>query len=352
MSREKHITDKLKFSKIRDYKGRGNELITMYINSENSVSNVRGIIDQELRSLEDYDEGTRMKYSVRDTLNGMKEEISRFNDIPENGVIVFAGRVEGDTMCEVFSDELQSEVQETRYITGSQFSTETAEELVAITNPQLIVVLDTEHMIIGYSKNGKVSVIDDFESGVPSKHSKGGQSQSRFERRREEHKKEFFNNCKQRIKKNISEDGSVFIGGPEITLKEFLNKTGIDKSVDVITITTEYVNRVGLRRVSEVADDHRKEEEKRNRDEKIDDFMRMVKENPSLTEYGVDRVRRAVSYGAVNELIVHENEFKDIMQEAESKGASCTRINGQTDKEKRFIQAFNGIGAILNYQID
>lgn len=342
----------MNLSDIRDYKGRGNELVSLYVSPNNSISNVQNILDQELNSIEEYDEGTRMKYSIRDTLLRMKKEISDLNSIPKNGIIIFAGRVNGDTMCRVFSDELQSAVEETRYVTGGQFSTETAEGLVAITDPQLIVVLDTERMIIGHNKNGKVNVIDDFESGVPSKHSKGGQSQSRFERRREEHKREFFNDCKQRIKKNISEDSTVFIGGPEITVKEFLNKTGIDKSVDVVTTTTEYVNRVGLRRVSEVADDHRKEEEKRNRDEKIDDFMRMVKENPSLTEYGVDRVRRAVSYGAVDELIVYEDKFEDIMKEAESKGASCIRINGQTDKQKRFIQAFNGVGAVLNYQID
>lgn len=341
----------MNLSDIRNYKGRGNELVSLYVSPNNSISNVQNILDQELNSIEEYDEGTRMKYSVRDTLARIKEEISDFNSIPKNGIIIFAGRVNGDTMCYVLSDELQSAVEETKYVTGSQFSTEAAEELVPVRDSQVVVVLDTRKMMIGYNRDGIVTVVDEFESQVPSKHSKGGQSQSRFERRREEHKKEFFKKCSNKIKRRLSEDDTVFIGGPDITVKEFLNKTQIDKSVNVVTTSTEYVNKVGLRSVSKMADKYDNRKEEKNTDEKIDDFMRMIKENPSLTEYGEDRVRKAVSYGAVDEIIVEKNRFEDMVDEAESKGASIIRIDGQTDTQMRFIEAFDGIAAVLNYQV-
>lgn len=345
------IINKLKLSEIKDYKGRGNELVSLYVSPSSSISNVQAIIDQGLRSLEDYDEGTRMKYSVRDTLNCMKENISELDGIPKTGVIVFAGRVEGDTRCRVFSDEIDGKVRETTYVTGSQFSTERAERIVSVEDPQIVVVLDTGKMLLGHSKGGSVSILDEIREDIPSKHSKGGQSQSRFERRRSEYKKEFFRECEERINNYASNGEAVFIGGPEITVKEFINKTNIESLVDVITVTTEYVNEVGLQKASERATEYMDKKDRRNRIEAVERFMRSVKDDEPPTHYGLENVEKAIEYGAVDELIVENGKFDDLAERSKSKGASVTRIDGNTDKGQMFIDAFDGIGAILNYQI-
>jgi len=160
-------------SEIRNSEGRGNELVSLYVQPDDSLSNIRGIIEQEIQSSEDFDENERIKYSVQETLRRMKEELDTIEEIPDNGLVIFGGRIDGDTELYTFTNELVSPVNKTRYLTGRQFSTGQLEDLVPIQSSDVLVLMELGKCIIASLQNNKPNVQTVIESRINSKHSKG-----------------------------------------------------------------------------------------------------------------------------------------------------------------------------------
>lgn len=334
-------------------KGRGNELITIYVSPKDSVNFVQSMVEQELHSLDDYDENTRMKYSVGSTLEEMKRILEDMVDIPSNGLVIFGGRVQGNTEVLVLSEKLEKPVPETRYISGSQFSTDIAQKITSRDSEAVLVLIELGTCIIGLLGNELADIQEEVNVRIPSKHSKGGQSQSRFERRREEAKKEFYNECERRIKNVIdsSSDSRIFIGGPEITVKEFVNQTNLDNRIEIIN-SIEYVNQTGMEKLKRESLKHLDDEERKEKMDELDDFFKSITDDlPTI--YGKESVEQAIEYRAVKKLLYHtDSSNAELARRAEEYGADVVRIDGQSERERVFLDSFDGIGGILNYEID
>lgn len=340
---------------IQNYEGRGNELISIYARPDDTLSTVETMVKNELSSLENFDENTRMKYSVRDTLKRIQAEINDMKKIPENGIVIFAGRVRGDTHILVLSEKLEKPVPKTKYVSGSQFATKDAEKLIAQDNKVLLVALDTGNCVIGVLANKSVNIIDEFSKDISSKHSKGGQSQSRFERRRREQKKEFFRLCEKRIEDKIdssNQEQRIFISGPDITVKEFLSNTSLQTSNRINVLdTTQYINEYGLHRMAEEAIEYVQNEVRLERLEVLEEFFSSLKDDSTPTAYGKKEIEEAIEYKSIDKLIVHsQKDYDEIINKSESYGADTIILSGDSQKENIFLESFQGIGAILYHK--
>lgn len=341
-------------AEIRNYQGRGNELISIYVRPDDTLSTVENMIKNEISALDDFDENTRMKYSVRDTLNRIRTEIEDIDEISENGIIIFAGRVRGNTRILVISEKLEKPVPETKYVSGSQFATQDAEKLISQDNKVLLVALDTGNCVIGVLSNKSAKIVDNFSKNISSKHSKGGQSQSRFERRRREQKKEFFRLCERRIEEKIdssNQEQRIFISGPDITVKEFLSNTSLRNSnrIDILD-TTQYINKYGIQRMADEAIEYVQNETRLEKLEILEEFFSSLKDNSTPTAYGKKEIEKAIEYRSIDKLIVHsQKDYHEIINHAESYGADTIILSGNSQKENMFLESFQGIGAILNY---
>jgi peptide chain release factor 1 len=339
---------------IRNYEGRGNELISIYARPDDSLSTVESMIKNEMSSLDNFDENTRMKYSVRDTLNRITKEIEDIDEISENGIVIFAGRVRGNTKILVISEKLEKPVPETKYVSGSQFATQEAEKLIPQDDKVLLVALDTGNCVIGVLTNKSANIVDNFSKNISSKHSKGGQSQSRFERRRKEQKKEFFRLCETRIEERIdssNQEQRIFVSGPDITVKEFLSNTSLKDSnrIDVLG-TTQYINEYGIQRMADEAIEYVQNDERLDKLEILEEFFSSLKDDSTPTAYGKEEIKKAIEYRSIDKLIVHnEKDYDNIINESESYGADTIILSGNSQKERMLIESFQGIGAILNY---
>jgi len=80
----------------------------------------------------------------------------------------------------------------------------------------LIVVADADEATIGETDGENIRVLWHERSMVPRKHGKGGQSQRRFERGREEALKSWLRHVVEQIKSQGS-DRKIIVGGPGFT---------------------------------------------------------------------------------------------------------------------------------------
>lgn len=342
-------------SDVYEAEGRGKELVSVYVAESETLSNVVSIIEDKIDGLDEFEKNQRMRYSLERTLELVKEELNQFDSVPKNGIVVFSGRVDGDSQSICFSNELEDPIYNTRFARGRKFLTEPIKSRLSVETQYLLVVLELGECLVGSLRGDSANLLDRIEEDVPSKHSKGGQSQARFERRREQVKNRFYGKVSKRIEK-IAESNSIdniFLGGTEITVKEFLNEWSRSDNYEVeICSSVEYTNVTGLNRVAERAVEHRNDRQTQTEVSHIEGFFSALESSDEPVVYGKDRVERAIDLHAISKLLIHDDVYEeDLVNRAESIGSDVVVIKNESEKSRMFKRGFGGIGAELRYEI-
>jgi peptide chain release factor subunit 1 len=130
------------------------------------------------------------------------------------------------------------------------FSSPLEETLASRLYPIGIITVDTQEATIARITN-KVEIIKTMTSGIEGKHSKGGQSQRRFERKREQEKEAFFIRIADAAKALLTSPiEEVVLAGPGQTKDEFLKAKYLDyrlKDKVKNIIDTQYTGEHGIR---------------------------------------------------------------------------------------------------------
>lgn len=96
-----------------------------------------------------------------------------------------------------------------KYYCGGEFYSVPLEEVLALRlNPIGIITLDTKEATIAYIGD-KIEILQHMTSGIPGKHGKGGQSEQRFTRKRQEEVKHFL--------RRIGEASKLYLSAYPIT---------------------------------------------------------------------------------------------------------------------------------------
>jgi len=139
-----------------------------------------------------------------------------------------------------------------KYYCGGEFYAVPLEEtLAAQLNPIGILTLDTKEATLGYIGE-KVEILEHLTSGIAGKHGKGGQSEQRFTRNRQEQIKQFY--------KRIGEASSIFVkvypvtelivSGCGMTKDKFLKGDYLDyrlKDKVSLVLKVQYTGESGIR---------------------------------------------------------------------------------------------------------
>jgi len=139
-----------------------------------------------------------------------------------------------------------------KYYCGGEFYAVPLEEtLAAQLNPIGILTLDTKEATLGYIGE-KVEILEHLTSGIAGKHGKGGQSEQRFTRNRQEQIKQFY--------KRIGEASLIFlkaypvteliVSGCGMTKDKFLKGNYLDyrlKDKVSLILKVQYTGESGIR---------------------------------------------------------------------------------------------------------
>ena len=405
---------KRKLEELRNIKGSATQLISLYIPPGRQIHEVMSQLRSEYSQAQNIKSKSTMK-NVTSALESAMARLKTFKDPGDNGIVIFVGaRSIGGDQTKMTSHVIIPPMPITlmKYHCDSNFFLEPLESMLKEHNNYGLVVLDRQESTIGFLRGQAVQVVTNMQSMVPNKHAKGGQSARRMERVTEEIAEKWFQKigevCNEIFMPDLERGDlkGILVGGPGPTKEywlegKFMNHE-LHKRIIGQPVDTGYTDEYGLRdlvaNAAPLLRDFGLMEEK----DIINRFMREIgKQDGGLSAYGEDEVRRALTIGAVDQLILSEKlrklrlvmkcescgwtkdettseapiEFEkrygpcpgcgqqavaidqetDIVEElsllAESMASKVKIISGGSDEGELFYKAFGGVGATLRFRI-
>ena len=388
---------------IVDLKGRGTELISVYIPPNRQISDVMAYLRNEYSQSSNIKSKSTMK-NVMSAIDSIMSRLKTYKSPPPNGLVLFCGEVPkaGDqTRMVQYVLEPPESIITFVYRCDSQFYTEPLTSMLLDKKAYGLITVDRSEATIGILSGNRISVIKNFDSMVPRKHRQGGQSAQRFERLIEIAAHEFYkkiaDNCTDAFLDKPELIG-ILVGGPGAT-KDFFIKEGylhheLQKKV-VDTFDTGYTDEYGLKELVENAKTAIVGMDLMREKEMIQKLLSEIrKADGGLSAYGEETVRDAAEKGAVDIFLLSEGLNKrritvecpnghiysdtvkdadermqcrecgtmapvvknedlvdDFYDMADSFNATVELITEDSEEGDMLMRAFGGIAAILRYKL-
>lgn len=401
---------KKSLKELADKRGKGTELVSMYVPPTKQLSDIIKQMRDELGQSANIKSKTTRK-NVQSAIEVIMQRIRMItNDSKElpNGFVLFVGMIPkggpGTEKMETVVIEPPEEIQTYRYICDSTFYLEPLEDMIASKEVYGIAVIDRNEATIATLKGKRINVVSNLTSGVPGKHKAGGQSQRRFDRVIDQLAHEFL----KRIGSHMDEEflpikddlKGIVLGGPGGTKEDFYNGDYMHyelKDKVITTVDTSYTGEFGIRETIDKASGALEELGVIQEKKLVQRFLSELRDDHGLYSYGEKEVRTNLQIGAVDILLLSEdlkskrltldcqacgfhaevtqkegqkvedltcpqcnekmkitNEedlVEDLANIAEDLGSTVEIISTETEEGSQLFRAFGGIGAILRYNV-
>ena len=389
---------------IMGMRGRGTELISVYVPATRQISDVMAYLRDEYSQSSNIKSKSTMK-NVQGAIDSIMSRLKTYKAAPPNGIVIFCGEIPraGDQtrMVQYVIDPPEA-ITTFLYRCDSEFFTEPLEAMLLDKKSYGLITIDRQEATLGILMGSRIVTLKHFDSLVPSKHHQGGQSSVRFERLIEIAAHEFFKKVADAATDaflNRTELVGLLIGGPGATKDFFIKEEylhhELGKKVIKPFFDTGYTDEYGLKELVEAAKGVIQDIDLMEEKEFVQRLFREIrKPDGGLSAYGEDIVRDAINMGAVETVLLSEalnkrritvrcpaghtyketvddadekvrcrecdalaivEENKDLIDDffeiADSFNTSVEIISEESEEGEMLMKAFGGIAAILRYRI-
>ncbi len=381
---------------LKKFRGRGTELISVYITPGYPLSDISGKLRDE------YGQASNIKskstqQNVQSALERILNYLKMFKKTPENGMAIFAGNIsesEGKVDMQLFCLEPPVPLNTQFYRCESKFVMAPLEELIDNTDSYGIVVMDGKEATVAILQGTKLKVVKQLNSTAHQKVSKGGQSAQRYARLHTEAVEYYYTRVGEAMNAflNVKNLKGVIVGGPGPAKDDFAKQKPYNYQLKVIGIVdTGYTDEFGLREVIEKSGDIMAQQESVLEKKLLDRFMREVSTN-GLAAYGFTDIQQKVQNRQIETLLVsqglelkkftvvcgqcgkekivygdkftptecscggkfqlkaEEDVLTDLIALAEKNGVVMEFVSQDTAEGAQFFATFKGLGAFLRYK--
>ncbi|MEM7826863.1 MAG: peptide chain release factor aRF-1 [Candidatus Aenigmatarchaeota archaeon] len=339
-------------------KGRHTELVTVYIPSGYSLSEIANQLRSEQGTAANI-KSKQVRNNVTTALEKIVRHLQLYPRTPENGLAIFCGNVseeEGKADIKLWAIEPPEPIKVKLYWCDQIFRLEPLEEFVKEKEIYGMVCLDKSEADIAILKGKKIEGIAHMESIVPGKTRAGGQSSARFSRVREGLKHDWFKRVGDAVNKSFGEEKGIIgilLSGPGPIKEEFLKGDYLQTSIKgkiIGVIDTGYTGEYGLEETLERSKDIIREASVTREKNLVNEFFTKL-QTSELVVYGRDETLKALRMGAVKTLLLSESlEDEEIEKECKQFNTTLEVISEDTREGQQFRQ-LGGIGGILRFQI-
>jgi peptide chain release factor subunit 1 len=399
---------KKKIKKLKEFSGKGTELISQYVPADADRSSVMGQLTEEMSQSANI-KSPQTRKNVQGALRKISNFLKTINfSIPPNGLVVFCGNVserEGRSDIRLFTIKPPKRLKVKLYWCDSEFHLDPLEEMIRPSDIYVLITMDKREATIAILLGKKYEIVAHYTSQVSGKFRAGGQSAKRFEHLREEAAQDFYKKISEKINALFAEHQNkikgLIVAGPGSTKNYFLDKGLLDyrlKNKILGILDVSYTDESGIREMVQRSEEILHDTELMAERSIMTKFMEEIAKN-GLVTYGQKEVEAALSIGKVGTLILSEaiewevfkfecnhcnEKFERIVKEpknynaaaekcekcnteaelieevdyidwmiekAHSMGAETTRvISTETNEGEQFYNGFGGIGAMLRYR--
>ena len=390
---------------VRKLQGRGTELISLYIPPTRQVSDVASYLRGEYSQSSNIKSASTRK-NVQAAISSILSRLKNFKAPPEHGLVFFVGhRSIGADQTDMVNFVLEppDPVPTFIYRCDSQFFTEPLEQMLETKETYGLIVLDRSEATIGFLLGKRVVSVKNFQSLVPSKHGRGGQSARRFERLIEIAAHEFYKKIADIANEAFLSEKNlkgVLVGGPGPTKEYFVKSEYLHHELQrkiIDTFDTGYTDEYGLKELVEKAREALKDLDLMREKDLMQRFFEEIrKPDGGLAIYGEEQVKNALMIGAIDTLILSEDlrrvrlkltcpscgnkkevlakdstevvkcdkcgaimktdEVDDLVGElhkiADANNTKVEFISGESEEGGLLLKAFGGLAGILRFRVN
>ncbi len=350
------------FERMKEYKARHTELITVYAPKGFDINLITKQLESE-KSTATNIKSTSTRKNVQEALESLIRITKGMKQAPPNGVGLFAGNIsqtegQDDFVTEVF--EPPEELNVRLYRCDQIFVLDPLEEMLEEKEIYGLIVIDRKEASLGLLIGKKIKLLNHFDSFVPGKTTKGGQSAARYARIREGIAKEFFRKIADVAKKEFFEMKNlkgILVGGPGPTKEDFIREGNLVTSIQDKILGIKDIGDAdehGLELLVEISGDILAEQEIIREKKILEKFFNMLGKEKEKTAYGKEAVEKALEFGAVDLLLLSKSlkkpEIKKFEEKAEETAVDIKFISNETEEGVQFWN-LGGVGAVLRFKI-
>jgi len=350
-------------SYLKTWQASATILLSLYIPPGRPVADVLEMLRREV-SIAQNIKLKRTRDAVETALSMALDRLSKIPKIPDKGLVIFAGvnPDTGDEVCFVFSPP--DPVPLYYYRTDKWFHVEFLEPMVEESEVYGIIIIERDQATIALLKPSGFVILEEIEDYIPGKHSKGGQSQRRFDRIIEQMVEEFYKKVAERASSylipllNEGKLKGILVGGPGYAKIDFIRGDYLDYRLKQMIIgepyDVSYQGEPGVREIVMKASNAIKGQRYIEAVGAIEEFKAHLAKDDGLALYGLNEIKRALEIGAVRKLVVLEDlsEAEELEKMAESRGAEIHYISSSLPEGEWIKKTFGGVVAILRYRIE
>ena len=237
--KEKRKMKKL-IKELGELRGRHTELVSVYVPAGYNLTDIIGQLKDEQGTAANIKSKATRK-NVMSALEKIIQHLRVFKATPPKGVVVFAGNVsenEGKDDIKLWSFEPPEPMRTKIYWCDQTFVLDPLEEMVREREVYALIILDARDANIGLLVGKTIKPLKHMDSTVPSKTVKGGMSQHRYDRLREDAIHDFLTKvgvtANELLMKEELQLKGMIIGGPGPVKERFAK--GKYLNYDVITV--------------------------------------------------------------------------------------------------------------------
>lgn len=345
---------------LEKIKGRHTELVSVYIPSGANLIDVINQLQEEKGTASNIKSKNTRK-NVLSALEKIIQHLKTFRQTPPNGLVVFCGNVspvEGKEDIKLWSIEPPERMNVKIYWCDQVFVLEPLRDLFRERDVYGLVVLDAREANIGLLKGKRIISLKHLESTVPSKSVKGGMSQMRFDRLRDDAINEFLTKVGEVSNQNFLNQRDlkgILVGGPGPIKDRFAKEDYLNyqlKKKILAVKDTGYTGEAGLEELVKRSEDIIKETALAKERELLSKFFKEIKEEGNVV-YGKEKVMQVLETGVAEILLISEEfegDLEEIITKAENYGARTEIISTDTQEGRQFLK-LGGIAAFLRHKL-
>jgi peptide chain release factor subunit 1 len=292
-------------------KGKGTELVSLYIPPEKNLSDVMSQMREEYSQAMNI-KSARTRKNVQSALEVIMQRLKLIEKVPENGLVLLVGTIPRGIKDKIEVHILQPPERVSTYIyhCDSQFLLDPIKEMLVEKGTYGLLVVDRGEATIGLLKGKNIDVVKRIASTVPGKHGRGGQSQRRFERLIEIAAHEYFKRVGEHASEiflNTPDLRGVIVGGPGPTKNFFIDEgyLHIDVQKKVLgVVDTSYTDEFGIRELVDSSSEILRDMEIAREKKLVRRFLGEVVKDHGLAAYGLAEVKRYLNLGAAETVLV------------------------------------------------
>ncbi len=332
---------KKQVKELAEFRGRGTELISLFIGPGMAVS------DFTAKLRDEYGQASNIKSkATQKNVQAAIDKVMQFLKIlghkaPPNGIAIFAGNIsehEGKPDLRLFSIIPPSSLPTSFYRCDSTFQVEPLQEMLEQTGTYGLVVLDGKEATIAILKGKTYKIVRTLTSTAHQKVMKGGQSAARFQRIHDEVVEVYYKRIGEAMDVFMNQKNfkGAIVGGPGPAKEDFMKLKPYNYQLNILgVVDTGYTDETGLRELLEKASEIMHEQEAIKEKKLLNEFMKEISTD-GLATYGYYEIKEGIERNQVSRLLVSEGlELHSLKIKCEQCGNEEEKlVEGKFDVEK------------------